>query len=500
MPAGTQEDQDPAEPRTWTDRLGGTHTERRTELSGRDRAIPRVVGPLETAWAHTVDEDPGRGDRDRAVLAAEALARPDPLVDDDPADPHLCLYTWTVEAARASTVLLWANALFDHRDVAASEFTRLDGSDLWTLTLRLPRSWRASYRIAVWEHDGPPPWRRVQGRREVRLAALDAGAPDPRGSEVIEPRAGTAASVAGGPDAPPDPWPRAAREAREAAARATGTRGTGAQQVGARGAAATGSAHGPRAEGRVRVIDFPGARTYGPQRAWVYSPPCAGGAAGAGPRRQDRDQDPEPALDPDRRSTPLLVLFDGQVWARGLDLPALLDAAIGAGAIRPVHVAMVDSHDEACRWDELGVPTGQVDFVLDALLPRLRAELPVDRTGAGTLVAGQSFGGLASLWTLALGRGEVGRAIAQSPSLWRFDLAEPLLRAPGWSGIRISSGSFEGTMLDDAHRLAESLQADPRLDGRGVDVRGVQGGHDWAWWRQDLLAALAELLPGPGGN
>lgn len=524
---------DPSDaPRSWTDRRGTVHRERHPEVPGRDHPVPRVTGPLERAWVDTFDQEPEAGARSRAALVSVVLGRRNPLVTDvdegragaarsdigaDTRDADgaagraECLYTWVVEAPGATTVLLWANALFDHRDVAASEFSRLEGSDLWTLTLRLPRAWRASYRIAVWDRDTPPPWRTAQGRRDIRLAALEAGAPDPRGGELIEPREGMAASVASGPDAPPDPWPTAAREGLRREARGGGF-----------------------PHGQVHEMTFPAGPTYGEQRVWIYSPPgalpgpgscvardadprtgpgadphavpdpdpttCADGVPGMSP---DADRTTGPGSVPgatgttgtDRSGTPLLILFDGQVWARGLHLPELLDAAIGAGAVAPLHVAMVDSHESSRRWDELGVPTAQVDFVLDVLLPRLRATLPVDPQGASTLVSGQSFGGLAALWTVALGGGQVGRALAQSPSLWRFDLSDPLLGEPGWHNLRIRSGTFEGSMLDDARALGARLGGDPRLAGRDVDVCGVEGGHDWAWWRQDLLAALEEVLP-----
>lgn len=475
--------------RTWTDRRGIVHRERHPEVPGRDHPVPRVTGPLERAWASTFNQDSDAGARSRAALASVVLRRRNPLVTDvdtggdgasrgswpsdrtdacDSGGPDstgaparaTCLYTWIVEAVDATVVLLWANALFDHRDVAASEFTRLEGSDLWTLTLQLPRAWRASYRIAVWDLGTPPPWRTAHGRRDTRVAALEAGGPDPRGSETIEPREGMAASVASGPDAPPDPWPTAAREALRREARAGGV-----------------------PHGRVREMTFPAGPTYGDQRVWVYCPP------GASPATVPNA---DPATDASR--TPLLILFDGQVWAGGLHLPALLDAAIGAGRIPALHVAMVDSHENSRRWDELGVPTAQVDFVLDVLLPHLRATLPVEPRSGSTLVSGQSFGGLAALWTAALGEGQVGRALAQSPSLWRFDLGGPLLEEPGWQSLRIRSGTLEGEMLDDASVLAERLTHDPRLAGRSVDVSGVEGGHDWAWWRQDLLAALEDVL------
>ena len=46
-------------------------------------------------------------------------------------------------------------------------------------------------------------------------------------------------------------------------------------------------------------------------------------------------------------ATPLLLLHDGQVWAKYLNLKATLDTAISTGAIPALHVAMIDSLDSA---------------------------------------------------------------------------------------------------------------------------------------------------------
>lgn len=82
--------------------------------------------------------------------------------------------------------------------------------------------------------------------------------------------------------------------------------------------------------------------------------------------------------------------------------------------------------------------------------------------GEDTIVTGASFGGLASLWALALSDGEVGHAIAQSPSLWRFNVADALSAAEQWSSIHLQAGKYEGEMLRLSHQLAEDLSGDIR--------------------------------------
>jgi enterochelin esterase len=185
----------------------------------------------------------------------------------------------------------------------------------------------------------------------------------------------------------------------------------------------------------------------------------------------------------------VLILFDGQVWLEQMGIVPVLDALIDSGLLPPVHVAMIDSRDQGeYRAEHVGVPGGHVDLVIDRILPLLRSRFAVSPHGADTIVSGQSYGGIASLWALALADGEIGHAIAQSPSLWRFDVAEALAACPHWLTARILSGTFEGPMLMHARDLARALS------GRDVRVTPVSGGHDWAWWSVRLLIELADLL------
>ncbi|MFT3799105.1 alpha/beta hydrolase [Microbacterium sp.] len=363
---------------------------------------------------------------------AALLATVNPRIDPDPDDPSGALWTWVIDAPEATAVALWTSAVFDHRDVTAAEFSRLPDSTLWTICLRLPAALRTAYRIAVWCEPGPAPWRTAAGRRPVILAAMAAGAADERCPDAMGGADGRPVSVAAGPAAPREPW-RGMTPARRTGSRVD----------------AVPLAHG--------------------ERAWVYHPGRA----------------PAP--------TPLLVLFDGQMW-RELGLPGLLDGLIASGRLPALHVAMLDSGDADARWERLGVPGGQVHTVLDELLPRVRSGWPVDAAGAATLVAGQSLGGLAALWTLALGQGEVRRAIAQSPSLWRFSIVDALLDEPRWDALTLEAGTFEPDMLRDVHEAAATLLADARRADRAVHVHTFEAGHDWAAWRVHLLRALASQL------
>ncbi|MFT0848436.1 alpha/beta hydrolase-fold protein [Actinomycetaceae bacterium L2_0104] len=400
----------------WTDRFGHVHEEMSAEVPAHEGSIPRVATPqhLPAGTSNPIVTECG-----------------DPLLRD---------FTWIVEAPDAHAVLLWANGMFNHEEVESSEFERVDGSDLWALTLRLPSSWRASYRIAVWDSPEPAPWRQKGDRFAIRTSALEAAALDPRAGEIIGGSHGPSC-LAAGPDAPVEIW----RTLRWPAAPESAALGT------------------------VHEHEFAAGKRYGEQRVWVYEP-------------QHAD------------ATALLVLFDGQVWHEQLHLSEILDAAIAGGMLPPLHVAMVDSHDVTTRWQELGVPGGQVDFVLDTLLAHLRDRYDIRAHRDSTVVSGQSLGGIAAIWALALGGDQIGHAIAQSPSLWRFDMSRALRRNDDWLSLHLQAGRFEGDMLTHAAALRDELTNTAQPTGRTITLDAIDGGHDWAWWRAGLVHKLGVVL------
>jgi len=416
-----------------------------------------------------------------------------PLVEPDPqGDPGYRLVTFLHRDVDASAVILSANGLLDHRDPAAMEFDRLPGAGLWALTLRMPADWEAGYRITV--HSGPdaPPWRVVGAdRRTVRLAA-DAGGVDPLNPAVGATMNGAAQSLLRLPAAPDAPWLAAATPAQ---AQRLAARTHPATAVGASVAAALPSVMGAAAPGadittpdagpdsrlrQLRVRDTTGGRE---RLVWLYLPQAhrrgaAGGAVPAATGRSER--------------LPLVLLHDGQVWAKWLNLAATLDAAVSAGVLPPLAVAMIDSLDVPTRTRELSGPTGTVDFLARDLLPLLRSRFPVTADRSRTVVCGASYGGLAALWQLARFPELVGAALAQSPSLWRYDLAAPLSPVAGRVRIRLQAGIYESTVHEPSAALARTL-ADVGAD---LGFRSITGGHDWAWWHPWLVRGLAELLGG----
>lgn len=397
-------------------------------------------------------------------LLEDSAAWKTPLIEDGPdGDPEVRAVTFLYRNSSASAVILSANAMVHPDTLAACEFEALpDG--LWALTWLMPASWEASYRITAHTGPGTPPWRTAADRRGVRMAA-DAGGTDPRNPVRSTGMSGAATSVVRLPAAPSSPWLAAPVPAEPGGASIMGAEfpRNGLVSTAAGTGSGTAAAHVRRLELR-HVRDRHAGRS---RRVWLYRP---------------RQSASGPA--------PLLVLHDGQVWAQYQNLAATLDAAIADGTLPPLYAAMVDSVDAPTRARELSGPTGTVDFTACDLIPELRRSLPLSSDPQRTIVSGASYGGLAGLWHVARYPETAAVALAQSPSLWRYNLEEPLLAASGRILVRMQAGIYEPSIHVPAQTLHGTLSA------AGVDTgfQSITGGHDWAWWHPWLIRGLAGIL------
>ena len=108
------------------------------------------------------------------------------------------------------------------------------------------------------------------------------------------------------------------------------------------------------------------------RRFWVYTPP--GYASEGKPYR-------------------LLVLFDGWVYSQMIPTATIIENLLAAGKIHPLVVVMVD---QKVRNVELACNESFNEFLVRELIPWTRAHYRITSNPAETIVAGQSFGGLAA--------------------------------------------------------------------------------------------------------
>jgi enterochelin esterase family protein len=115
---------------------------------------------------------------------------------------------------------------------------------------------------------------------------------------------------------------------------------------------------------------------------------------------------------------PLLILFDGWSYIHLVPTPLMLDNLIASGQVPPFVAVLVDNPDAAARELELPCHKPFADFLARELIAWVRESYHVTTDARRTVIAGSSYGGLAStcaaLWYPEL----FGNVLSQSASYW----------------------------------------------------------------------------------
>ena len=203
---------------------------------------------------------------------------------------------------------------------------------------------------------------------------------------------------------------------------------------------------------------------------------------------------------------PLVVLHDGGDFINHADIGLVLDNLMDARLVADCVVAMTHPGD---RLKEYGAGAAHSRFLTAELVPELEKRLPLRGEPAGRILAGASFGAIASLTAAVRAPGFYGGLLLQSPS-FLFTLVgrsheggpafEPVVRFV--NGIRadpqlvtekiaVTYGAFEHA----AHRILAMVDT---LEHMADEVRVVESldGHTWVGWRDRMLDGLGWLLPG----
>jgi enterochelin esterase family protein len=218
----------------------------------------------------------------------------------------------------------------------------------------------------------------------------------------------------------------------------------------------------------------------------------------------------------DGEPSALLVHFDAQWRDLPMQVPATLDKLIAAGAIAPVVAVFLDNVD---RWNELPCNADFARAVATELIPWVREQFHAGLTPDVVVAAGQSYGGLASLWLALQHPDAVGNVLSQSGSFWwgpdfveieksmvlgdapRFGwLIDEVARRPavpvriwmeaGAMELVISPRGYIPTLFGANRHMEQVL----RLKGYDVHFREYAGAHDFVTWRGSLPDGLIHLL------
>ena len=215
-------------------------------------------------------------------------------------------------------------------------------------------------------------------------------------------------------------------------------------------------------------------------------------------------------------SLPLLVLFDREAYLQRVRIHQRLDAWIAQGRLAAMAVLLVGNPQRADRATELPPHTPAFGNMLaHEMLPWLRGQQPAIATQAHqVVVAGSSYGGLAAGWLGWAHPETFGNVLSLSGSYWWAPTAPKNEPAPhrwaegDWFMRQVLHGPTqavrwhlaygllergvqgEAGIIDNNRHLRNVLQA----KGYTVTTHEFAGGHDYYAWGEEIALGLEALL------
>lgn len=201
----------------------------------------------------------------------------------------------------------------------------------------------------------------------------------------------------------------------------------------------------------------------------------------------------------DSPERPLAVLLDGQFWAESMPVWPALASLTHDGKLPPAVYVLIDVIDTEHRSRELPCNPDFWLAVQEELLPLVKTTASFSDRADHTLVAGQSFGGLSSLYAGLNWPQRFGCILSQSGSYWwphrgaqQDGLLIEQLKAGEKTarGLRIvlEAGRNEPLILRANQAILAELHTQQPVIWRQVD-----GGHDALCWRGGLTQGLMTL-------
>ncbi|WP_431642536.1 enterochelin esterase [Enterobacter mori] len=196
---------------------------------------------------------------------------------------------------------------------------------------------------------------------------------------------------------------------------------------------------------------------------------------------------------------PLAVLLDGQFWAESMPVWPALASLTRDGKLPPAVYVLIDAIDTEHRSRELPCNPDFWLAVQEELLPLVKTTASFSDRADRTIVAGQSFGGLSSLYAGLNWPQRFGCILSQSGSYWwphrsaqQDGLLIEQLKAGEKTarGLRIvlEAGRNEPLIFRANQAIFAELHTQQPIFWRQVD-----GGHDALCWRGGLTQGLMTL-------
>lgn len=366
---------------------------------------------------------------------------------------HVTFY-WRDPAGKEETspyqrVWIYITGVTDHHQNAVPQtLSRLPGTDVWQWQTTLPATWRGSYcfipvttendfAASLFHTDKPDRPLLREGWRKLLPQAIA----DPLNAQSWQGGRGHAVSALSLPDAPVQP-------------------GWDLPDV----------PYAPPV-----CIHWHSPRLGNSRKVWIYT---TGEAA----------------------ERPMALLLDGQFWAESMPVWSPLARLTREGELPAAVYVLVDAIDTAHRGAELPCNTDFWLALQQELLPQIQRIAPFSERAERTVVAGQSFGGLAAMFAGLNWPQRFGCVLSQSGSYWwptRGEghggvILEKLTRgevSPQGLRIWLEAGRREPIIFQANQALLHQLQQTQQP----LFWRQVDGGHDALCWRGGLTAGLIAL-------
>jgi len=205
----------------------------------------------------------------------------------------------------------------------------------------------------------------------------------------------------------------------------------------------------------------------------------------------------------------LLVVFDESAYLILVPTPVILDNLLAEKKIAPMVAVLIANPNQETRTRELPPNPEFADFLNNELIPWVRQNYNVTTDPAKVVVAGSSFGGIASVYAGLRYPETFGNILCQSGSFWwaapkpepytepNF-LAKEFVKSPKLPlRFYMDAGSFEvdmdgegGSILEPSRHMRDVLLA----KGYEVHYQENVGGHDYLSWRGSLADGLLALV------
>lgn len=199
----------------------------------------------------------------------------------------------------------------------------------------------------------------------------------------------------------------------------------------------------------------------------------------------------------------ILFIFDGLEYQNKIETPIILDNLIYDKKIKATIAVFIDNISYKIRSKELPTNPKFADFMAKELLPYISKKYNIKNKPKTTVLAGSSYGGLASAYVAYQYPELFGNVLSLSGSFWWHNHSGE----PEWLSKRIANsktkdikfyvnagiyetGHFSIDILESNRHLRTVLEA----KNYNVIYKEVQGGHDYFSWRISLSDGLIRLL------